>query len=48
MYNDSVTTFGRCNCAMLVLLDFNAAFDTIALLYILDKYLGICGNARTN
>ena len=29
VYNDIVTTIGRCNCAMLVLLDLSAAFDTI-------------------
>ena len=48
MYNDSVTTIGRGNGAMLVLLDFSAAFDTIDhnnLFCILKKYVGICGNA---
>ena len=29
VYNDIVTTIGRCNGAMLVLLDLSAAFDTI-------------------
>ena len=29
MYNDIVTTIGRGNGAMLVLLDLSAAFDTI-------------------
>ena len=29
VYNDIVTTIGRGNGAMLVLLDLNAAFDTI-------------------
>ena len=45
MYNDSVTTIGRGNGAMLVL---SAAFDTIDhdnLFYILKKDVGICGNA---
>ena len=48
MYNDIVTTIGRGNGAMLVLLDLSAAFDTIDhdnLLCILEKYVGICGNA---
>ena len=46
MYNDSVTTIGRCNGAMLVSLDLSAAFDTIDhdnLFCILEKYVGICG-----
>ena len=45
VYNDIVTTIGRGNGAMLVL---SAAFDTIDhdnLLCILEKYIGICGNA---
>ena len=45
MYNDIVTTIGRCNGAMLVLY---AALDTIDhnnLFCILAKYVGICGNA---
>ena len=48
MYNDIVTTIGRGNGAMLVLLDLAAAFDTIDhdnLFCILEKYVGICGNA---
>ena len=47
-YNDIVTTIGRGNGAMLVLLDLSAAFDTIDhdnLFCILEKYVGICGNA---
>ena len=45
VYNDIVTTIGRGNGAMLVLY---AAFDTIDhdnLFCILEKYVGICGNA---
>ena len=48
MYNDIVTTIGRGNGAMLVLLDLSAAFDTIDqdnLFCIQEKYVGICGNA---
>ena len=48
MYTDIVTTIGRGNGAMLVLLYFSADFDTIDhdhLFYILEKYVGICGNA---
>ena len=50
VYNDIVTTIGRGNRngAMLVLLNLSAAFDTIDhnnLFCILEKYLGICGNA---
>ena len=48
MYNDIVTTIGRGNGAMLLLLDLSAAFDTIDhdnLFCILEKYVGICGNA---
>ena len=48
VYNDIVTTIGRGNCAMLLLLDLSAAFDTIDhdnLFCILEKYVGICGNA---
>ena len=47
VYNDIVTTFGRGN-AMLVLLDLSVDFDTIDhdnLICILEKYVGICGNA---
>ena len=46
VYNDIVTTIGRGNDAMLVLLDLSAAFDTIDhdnLFCILEKYVGICG-----
>ena len=46
VYNDIVTTIGRGNGAMLVLLDLSAAFDTIDhdnLFCILEKYVGICG-----
>ena len=48
VYNDIVTTIGRSNGDMLVLLDLSAAFDTIDhdnLFCILGKYVGICGNA---
>ena len=48
MYNDIVSTIGRGNGAMLVLLDLSAAFDTIDhdnLFCILEKYVGIYGNA---
>ena len=48
VYNDIVTTIGRGNVAMLVLIDVSAAFDTIDhdnLFCILEKYVGICGNA---
>ena len=48
VYNDIVTTIGRGNGAMRVLLDLSAAFDTIDhdnLFCILEKYVGICGNA---
>ena len=48
VYNDIVTTIGRGNGAMLVLLDLSAAFDTIDhdnLFCILEKYVGICSNA---
>ena len=47
VYNDIVTTIGRGNGAMLVLLDLSAAFDTIDhdnLFCIFEKYVGICGN----
>ena len=49
VYNDIVTTIGRGNGVMLVLLDLSAAFDTIdhdTLFCILEKYVGICGNAQ--
>ena len=45
VYNYIVTTIGRSNGAMLVLLDLSAAFDTIDHFCILEKYVGICGNA---
>ena len=48
MFNDIVTTIGRGNGAMLVLLDLAAAFDTIDhdnLFCIVEKYVGNCGNA---
>ena len=48
VYNDIVTTIGRGNGAMLVLLDLSAAFDTIDhdnLFCILKKDVGISGNA---
>ena len=48
VYNDIVTTIGRGNGALLVLLDLTAAFDTIDhddLFCILEIYVGICGNA---
>ena len=48
MYNDIVTTIGRCNGVMLVLLDLSAASDTIDpdyLFCILEKNVRICGNA---
>ena len=47
VYNDIVTTIGRGNCAMLVLLDLFDAFDTIDHanpFCILEKYVGNCGN----
>ena len=47
MYNDIVTTVGKCNGSFLVLLDLSAAFDTIDndnLFYILEKYVGIGGS----
>ena len=48
VYNNIVTTIGRGNGAMLVLLDLSTAFDTIDhdnLFCILDICVGICGNA---
>ena len=48
VYNDIVTTIGKGNGAMLVLLDLSAAFDTIDhdnIFCILEKYVGIRGNA---
>ena len=48
VYNDIVTMAGNGNGSYLVLLDLSAAFDTIdhaTLFVILDKYMGITGNA---
>ena len=49
VYNDIVTTIGRGNGTMLVLLDLSAAFDTIDhynLFCILEEKCGkMCGNA---
>ena len=48
VYNDIVTTMGRGNGAMLVLLNLSATFNTIDhdhLFCILEKYVEICGNA---
>ena len=48
MYTDIVTTIGRGNGAMLVLLDLSTAFDTIdhdIFFCIIEKYVGTCGNA---
>ena len=48
VYTDIVTTIGRCNGAMLVLLDLSTAFDTIDhdnLFCILENYVGIRRNA---
>ena len=48
VYNYILTTIGRGNCAMLVLLDLTVAFDTIDhdnLFCILAKDVGICGDA---
>ena len=48
VYNDIATIIGKGNGAMLVLLDLSAALDTIGhnnLFCILEKYVGICGNA---
>ena len=47
MYNNIVTTIGRDDGAMLVLLDLSAAIDIIDhdnLFCILEKYVGIRGN----
>ena len=49
VYNDMVTTIGRGHYAMLVLLDLSIVFNTINHdnpFCILEKYVGICGNAR--
>ena len=48
VYTDHVTTIGIGNGAVLVLLELSAVFDTIDhnyLFCILEKYVGICGNA---
>ena len=48
VYNDIVTTVGKGNGAMLVLIDLSEAFDTIdhAIVFdILDKYVGFNGKA---
>ena len=48
VYNDIVTTVGKRNGAMLVLLDLSPAFDTIdhvILFLILVKYVGFRGKA---
>ena len=48
VYNDIVTTIGRGNNTILVLLNLSTAFDTIDhdnLFCILEKYVEICGNA---
>ena len=48
VYTNSVTTIGRGNGTMLVLLDSSAAIDTIDydnVLCIHEKYVGICENA---
>ena len=48
VYSDIVTTIGRGNGAMLILLDLSDPLDTIDhdnLFCILEKYVGICGNA---
>ena len=48
MYNDIVTTVGKGNGSFSVFLDLSAAFDTTDhdnLFYILEKYVGIGGNA---
>ena len=39
-----VTTIGRGNGDMLVLLDSSASLDTIDFFGILEKYVGICEN----
>ena len=48
MCNDIVTTVGKGNGSVVVLLDLSVAFDTIDhdnLFYILEKYVGIGGSA---
>ena len=48
VYNDIVTTVGKCNGSFLVLLDLSVALDTIDhdnLFYILEKYVGFGGSA---
>ena len=48
VYNDIVTTVGKGNGSLLVILDLSAAFDMIDhdnLFYILEKYVRIDGSA---
>ena len=48
IFNDSITTIGRGNGDMLILLNLSAVFDIINhdnLYFILEKSVGMCGNA---